>query len=94
MPRLEKLDPLCDYLKARGIEASPPFILFGFHPKEVHIRERIADEGDELALLLTFRKSSQAGKERILDTATALQAQHPLDAKVILMEARRRRRKR
>jgi hypothetical protein len=96
MPRLENLEPLCQYLRERDIEASPPYILFGFHHpiKEVHIRERIADEGHELALLRAFRKSSPEGQGRILDTAIALQVAYPLDSKVIRLEARKRRRKR
>ncbi len=93
LPRLDKLEPLCKYLKEHGVEARPESILFGFSAKEVHIRERIAEEGDELELLRTFRRSNAEGRKVILDTAKALQAAHPNDPKVVRLESRKKRRK-
>lgn len=92
LPRLDNLDPLCQFLATRGIAASPESILFGYHPKDVHIRERIADDGDELDLLRLFRRSSLDGRDHILDAAKAYQAQYPLDSKILRLEGKKKRR--
>lgn len=97
MPRLNKLQPLSDYLMQRKIQASPQFILFGSHPNEqisdVKLRERIASDEDELTLLLLFRACSPAGQNLILQSAKAYQQAYPQPHNVVSLRSSKRRRR-
>lgn len=95
LPRLENLDALVSYLNERGITTSPEYVLFGHtaEAKNVNIRERIADDGDELELLQVFRAASPKGKQLIMEMARAYQLSHPAPSKVFAIRSVHRKRR-
>ena len=95
LPRLEHLDDLCKFLVDKGIKAVPEYVLFGHQAKDsqVHLRERIADDGPELEILRLYRAASPHGKQLILEMARAYQLAHPQPSHVVSIHQKRQRRR-
>lgn len=95
LPRLEHIDALVSYLNDKGITTSVEYVLLGhtIEAKNVNIRERIADDGDELELLQIFRAANPKGKQLILEMARAYQLSHPAPSKVVNLRISKPRRR-
>jgi hypothetical protein len=95
MPRIEHIGALVSYLNQHGITTSPEYVLLGHtvEAKNVNIRERIADDGDEFELLQVFRAASPKGKQLIMEMARAYQLSHPAPSKVFRLRAVPKRRR-
>lgn len=78
-PRRQQLESLVKYLQECGVHTTPEYLerglTKGLPPME--LRERIADEGEELELLRLFRASNLDGKQTILNNARAIQLSFP-----------------
>lgn len=96
LPRLEKIDPLVQFLTGIEIDASAQYILFGQSPSKlnnVETLERIVEEGAELELLKLFRASTSKGQEKIMDAAHAYQLAHPRAANVYTLRRKNHRKR-
>lgn len=95
LPRLEHIGALVSYLNEHGISTSPEYVLLGHtvEAKNVNIRERIADDGDEFELLQVFRAASPKGKQLIMEMARAYQLSHPAPSKIFNLRSVPRKRR-
>jgi transcriptional regulator with XRE-family HTH domain len=84
MPKLENLFAFVVYLRTKGIESTPEYFLLGLTRglPSMELRERIADEGEELELLRLFRGMNRDGQKNLLMNARALQLSFPRGSNV------------
>ena len=84
LPKLENVFGLVMYLVSRGIQTTPEYLLFGLQKglPSMELRERIADEGEELELLRLYRSMNKDGQKTLLMNARALQLSFPRGSNV------------
>lgn len=95
-PRRQQIEGLVKFLQDSGVSTTPEYLERGLSKglTPMELRERIADDGDELDLLRLFRASNRRGKELILENAQSLQLSHPQGHNVKSLHQHRKHRKR
>lgn len=95
-PRRDKIDALIKYLHDNQIDTTPEYITYGLQKglPAMELRERIADEGEELELLRIFRSCNRKGQDMILENSRALQLSFPRGSNVRSLQNHRRKRRR
>lgn len=79
LPKLENVFGLVAYLRTRNVETTPEYLLLGLTKglPPMELRERIADEGEELELLRLYRACNREGQKLIMANARSLQLSFP-----------------
>ena len=74
-PKIENIFGLVEYLRGKGVSTTPEYLMFGLTKgmPAMELRERIADEGEELELLRLYRSMNRQGQNLLITNARALQ---------------------